>query len=306
MIICENLVKIYKVADLEVVALQGLDLTVEKGEMLAIVGPSGAGKTTLLNILGGLDRPSAGRVVVHGQDLLKMSAPALDKYRRHQVGFVWQQTAHNLIPYLTAQENVELPMTISGLEWKKKSAWAGELLEMVGLGDRRHHRLAHLSGGEQQRVAIAVALANKPILILADEPTGEVDSFTARGIYELFHSLNEAYDLTTIIVTHDAGIIGWVDRVVAIRDGKTATETRQISGARSRVSDQIEEEEEIQTEELVVVDSAGRLQIPEAYREQYGIGERVRLEPTDEGLLIRPAGGGTRGQGDKERGRQGD
>jgi len=303
MIICENLVKIYKVADLEVVALQGLDLTVEKGEMLAIVGPSGAGKTTLLNILGGLDRPSAGRVVVHGQDLLKMSAPALDKYRRHQVGFVWQQTAHNLIPYLTAQENVELPMTISGLEWKKKSAWAGELLEMVGLGDRRHHRLAHLSGGEQQRVAIAVALANKPILILADEPTGEVDSFTARGIYELFHRLNEAYDLTTIIVTHDAGIIGWVDRVVAIRDGKTATETRQIPSVKSQMPDQTEGE--IQTEELVVVDSAGRLQIPEAYREQYGIGERVRLEPTDEGLLIRPAGGGdkrTRRQGEGETG----
>jgi ABC-type lipoprotein export system ATPase subunit len=276
MIICENLVKIYKVAELEVVALQGLDLTVEGGEMIAIVGPSGSGKTTLLNIIGGLDRPSAGKVIVNGQDLLKMSDSELDEYRRHQVGFVWQQVARNLIPYLTARENVELPMTISGLRWKERRGWADELLEMVGLADRRHHKLAQLSGGEQQRVAIAVALANRPILLLADEPTGEVDSATARGIYETFKRLNSSYGLTTIIVTHDPQIAEFVDRIVAIRDGKTSTEIKEERG---------------EYEEYVVLDSAGRLQVPKEYLERFGIKDRAKLEVADEGILIRPVEG---------------
>jgi ABC-type lipoprotein export system ATPase subunit len=276
MIICENLVKIYKVAELEVVALQGLDLTVEGGEMLAIVGPSGSGKTTLLNIIGGLDRPSAGKVIVNGQDLLKMSDSELDEYRRHQVGFVWQQVARNLIPYLTARENVELPMTISGLRWKERRGWADELLEMVGLADRRHHKLAQLSGGEQQRVAIAVALANRPILLLADEPTGEVDSATARGIYETFKRLNSSYGLTTIIVTHDPQIAEFVDRIVAIRDGKTSTEIKEERG---------------EYEEYVVLDSAGRLQVPKEYLERFRIKDRAKLELADEGILIRPVEG---------------
>jgi ABC-type lipoprotein export system ATPase subunit len=276
MIICENLVKIYKVAELEVVALQGLDLTVEGGEMIAIVGPSGSGKTTLLNIIGGLDRPSAGKVIVNGQDLLKMSDSELDEYRRHQVGFVWQQVARNLIPYLTARENVELPMTISGLRWKERRGWADELLEMVGLADRRHHKLAQLSGGEQQRVAIAVALANRPILLLADEPTGEVDSATARGIYETFKRLNSSYGLTTIIVTHDPQIAEFVDRIVAIRDGKTSTEIKEERG---------------EYEEYVVLDSAGRLQVPKEYLERFRIKDRAKLELADEGILIRPVEG---------------
>jgi len=276
MIICENLVKIYKVAELEVVALQGLDLTVEGGEMIAIVGPSGSGKTTLLNIIGGLDRPSAGKVIVNGQDLLKMSDSELDEYRRHQVGFVWQQVARNLIPYLTARENVELPMTISGLRWKERRGWADELLEMVGLADRRHHKLAQLSGGEQQRVAIAVALANRPILLLADEPTGEVDSATARGIYETFKRLNSSYGLTTIIVTHDPQIAEFVSRIVAIRDGKTSTEIKEERG---------------EYEEYVVLDSAGRLQVPKEYLERFRIKDRAKLELADEGILIRPVEG---------------
>ena len=172
LIICENLVKIYKVVDLEVVALQGLDLDVRPGELLAIVGASGSGKSTLLNILGGLDRPSAGRVTVNGRNLLKLSNRELDRYRRFEVGFVWQQTGRNLIPYLTARENVELPMTVAGMGLRAKRAWSQELLEMVDLWEHRWHRLAQLSGGQQQRVAIALALANKPKLLLGDEPTG--------------------------------------------------------------------------------------------------------------------------------------
>jgi putative ABC transport system ATP-binding protein len=161
-VVCENLVKIYKVAGLEVVALQGLNLTVQHGELMGIVGASGSGKSTLLNILGGLDLPSAGRLLVDGRDMLKAGARVLDEYRRTQVGFVWQQTARNLVPYLSAQENVELPMTIEGVAPRPKRAWARELLETVGLWEHRQHRLAQLSGGQQQRVAIAVALANRP------------------------------------------------------------------------------------------------------------------------------------------------
>jgi len=297
LITCDNLVKIYKIAELEVVALQGLDLTVERGEVLGIVGASGSGKSTLLNILGGLDRPSAGRVTVDGQDLLKLSDAGLNRYRRKKVGFVWQQTSRNLIPYLTAQENVELPMMVAGMSRGEKRAWARELLEAVGLYERRRHRLAQLSGGEQQRVAIAVALANKPALLLAGEPTGEVDSATAQTILDTFRRLNETLGLTTIIVTHEPRIVGQVDRVVAIRDGKTSSETiRQVGQLeRAMVGEHpLEEgaaEEEVTYHEYAVLDSAGRLQVPRDYLEQLDIGDRATLEMTDEGILIRPAAG---------------
>jgi putative ABC transport system ATP-binding protein len=296
LILCENLVKIYKVADLEVVALQGLDLIVPEGEMLGIVGASGSGKSTLLNILGGLDQPSAGGVTVDGQDLLKLSDLALDRYRRTQVGFVWQQVARNLIPYLSARENVELPMTVAGLGLREKRARSRELLEQTGLWEHRRHRLAQLSGGQQQRVAIAVALANKPGLLLADEPTGEVDSATAHSLLDLFGELNQAYGLTTIIVTHDPQIARRVDRVVAIRDGKTSTESiRRVSQLeQAMVGDRREPEhvEEIEAfHEYVVLDSAGRLQVPREYLEQLGIGDRVTLDLTDEGILILPVAG---------------
>jgi ABC-type lipoprotein export system ATPase subunit len=264
--------------------------------MLGIVGASGSGKTTLLNILGGLDRPSAGRVTVDGQDLLKLSDAALNRYRRKKVGFVWQQTSRNLIPYLTAQENVELPMNIAGMSRREKRTWARELLQAVGLYERRRHRLAQLSGGEQQRVAIAVALANKPILLLADEPTGEVDSATAQTILETFRRLNEKLGLTTIIVTHEPRVVGQVDRVVAIRDGKTSTETiRQVSQLeRVMVGERLPGEgatEKVTYHEYVVLDSAGRLQVPREYLEQLSIGDRATLEMTDEGILIRPVAG---------------
>jgi putative ABC transport system ATP-binding protein len=292
-IVCDNLVKIYKIADLETVALQGLDLVVAPGELLGIVGPSGSGKSTLMNILGGLDRPSAGRVWVEGQDLLKMSDAALDRYRRSRVGFVWQQSSRNLVPYLSALENVELPMTLAGRNSGTKQEWAEGLLEAVGLVERRHHRLAQLSGGEQQRVAIAVALANNPVLLLADEPTGEVDWATALTIYETIQRLNREYGLTTLIVSHDPGIARHVDRVVVIRDGKTATETVRQSVVNGAPDGEAVAEDGVQGEEvfeeLVVLDSAGRLQVPKEYLEYLNIKGRARLELTEEGILILPA-----------------
>ncbi len=288
-ITCDNLVKIYKVADLEVVALQGLDLTVQPGEMLGIVGASGSGKSTLLNILGGLDRPSAGRVTVDGQDLLKLSNGALNRYRQQEVGFVWQQTGRNLIPYLTALENVQLPMTVAGVNRREKQAWACELLQAVGLYERRHHRLTQLSGGEQQRVSTAVALANKPKLLLGDEPTGEIDSAAAQLVMRTFRRLSEMLNLTTLIVTHDPTIVGQVDRVVAIRDGKTSTETiRRVGQLERAMVGERPTEDDVTYQEYVVLDSAGRLQVPREYLEQLRIGARAQLSLTEHGILIQP------------------
>lgn len=283
-ILCDNLVKIYKVAGLEVVALQGLDLTVAEGELMGIVGASGSGKSTLMNILGGLDRPSAGRVWVGGQSLLDLSDAALTQYRREKVGFVWQQGARNLIPFLTSQENVEMPMVLAGASTNKIPDYAVSLLKAVGLADRRNHKLSQLSGGEQQRVAIAVALANRPKLLLADEPTGELDSTTASTIYDAIKELNRQYGITTLIVSHDPGISKHVGRVVAIRDGKTSSETVRIE---KQAEDTHMAEE--QYEELVVLDSAGRLQIPKEHLNRFNIKGRARLEVTDDGILIKPA-----------------
>jgi ABC-type lipoprotein export system ATPase subunit/bifunctional DNA-binding transcriptional regulator/antitoxin component of YhaV-PrlF toxin-antitoxin module len=301
---CEGLVKIYKVANLEVFALQGLDLQIQRGELLGIVGASGSGKSTLMNILGGLDRPSAGRVWVDGIDLLKLNELTLNRYRSTKVGFVWQQGARNLISYLSALENVKLPIAIGGKGSQINSTKrAEELLETVGLAERRHHRLAEMSGGEQQRVAIAVALANKPTLLLADEPTGEVDTRTANGIFKVFQDLNSQFGLTTIIVSHDQTIARHVNRVVAIRDGKTSSETiRQTQAAvpivpltAQQTADGVqaaavvEKHEEMTFEEVTLLDSAGRLQIPREFLEKHNIKGRVQLEITDDGILIRPA-----------------
>jgi putative ABC transport system ATP-binding protein len=295
-IVCDNLVKIYKVADLEVVALQGLDMIVQSGELLGIVGASGSGKSTLMNVLGGLDRPSAGRAWVDGKDLLKLSNRDLNQYRREEVGFVWQHGARNLIPYLNALENVKLPMTLAGQAGRSVNRRAAELLGVVGLGDRMRHKLSELSGGEQQRVAIAVALANNPKFVLADEPTGELDSVTALAVYELFRDLNRQFGLTMLIVSHDPSIARHVDRVVAIRDGRMATETVRsksangVRGARSTDSTEVETavHEEV-FEELTVLDAAGRLQIPKEYLAQFGIKGRARLEITEDGILVLPA-----------------
>jgi ABC-type lipoprotein export system ATPase subunit len=292
LVVCDNVVKIYRVAELEVVALQGLDLTVRRGEVLGLIGVSGSGKSTLMNILGGLDRPSAGRVRVDGADLLKLSARGLDRYRRDKVGFVWQQGARNLVPYLSAIENVLLPMSLAGRQGRTERAWADDLLRTVGLADRRRHNLQQMSGGEQQRVAIAVALANRPPLLLADEPTGELDSVTADGIYRCFHELNVAYGVTIIIVSHDPGLAYRVDRVVEIRDGRTSSETRRQGGVPPHALNggAHDAEHPPALEELVVVDSAGRLQVPREYLQRLRIAGRVRLELREGEIAIHPAG----------------
>jgi ABC-type lipoprotein export system ATPase subunit len=284
-IVCENLVKIYQVAEIEVVALQGLDLSVASREFLAIVGASGSGKSTLLNVVGGLDRPSAGRVLVDGRDLLKMPGSALDRYRRREVGFVWQQTTRNLIPYLSAQANIELPMILAGTGRRERREWSRELLEAVGLWEHRRHQPAQLSGGQQQRIAIAVSLANKPRLLLADEPTGEVDSATAVDILTLLRQLNRQYGLTIMIVTHDPQVATAVDRVVTIRDGRTSSEAVRRP---AEVEAALAAQPARLFEEYVVVDAAGRLQIPPHLRERRGIGGRVTVELADDGILIKP------------------
>lgn len=283
MIECENLVKIYTQAGVDVVALQGLDLQVDSGEMIAIVGESGSGKSTLLNMIGGLDRPTAGKVAVAGQDLQKVSEKELDQYRCTEVGFIWQQTTRNLTPYLSARENVEIPMRLTTCSAAQRETRAMELLEMVGLTERADHRPEQLSGGEQQRVAIALALANQPALLLADEPTGELDSMTALSIYSLLKEINRANATTIVIVSHDPGIWKHVGRIVAIRDGKTSTETTRIQEADP---DDSSEEPSAHTEELLMVDTAGRVQIPKLALEQTRIGSRVRVEVQENSVTL--------------------
>ena len=219
---CDNLVKIYRVSDLEVMALQGLDLRIYPQEVMAIIGASGSGKSTLLNILGGLDEPTAGSAMVAGWNLGRLTRKQRLIYMREVVGFVWQNVGRNLVPYLTALENVLVPMILSG---KTDRAWARELLEAVGLGHRLQHRPLEMSGGEQQRVAIAIALANRPKVLLADEPTGALDTRSSRQILEVFHHVSSEYGVTVVIVTHDRSMSYAVDRFVQIRDGKTSTET---------------------------------------------------------------------------------
>ncbi|HEX6483282.1 MAG TPA: ABC transporter ATP-binding protein [Ktedonobacteraceae bacterium] len=225
LVTCENLIKIYKTDDLEVVALQGLDLEVAPGEMIALVGASGSGKTTLLNILGGLDTPSAGRAGVAEYDLTRLNEEQRTRYRNLVIGYVWQQSGRNLLPDLTAAANVDLPQVLNGAGKARSTKRTQELLALVGLADMAKKKPAQLSGGEQQRVAIAVALANQPILLLADEPTGELDSVTAHEIIACLRHINEQLGLTIILVTHDVAVASEVDRTLAIRDGRTSTET---------------------------------------------------------------------------------
>ncbi len=299
---CENLVKIYKTDQIEVVALQGLDLQVKKGELVAIVGSSGSGKSTLLNMLGGLDKPSAGALRVGGRNLLKFTEEDYMIYKRNIVGFVWQNNARNLVPYLTAVQNVELPMLLQGQKQRRERAL--ELLDAVGLSHRINSRLDQMSGGEQQRVAIAISLANNPSILLADEPTGSVDTKTSDQILGVFKKLNKEKGITIVIVTHDLRLAKQIDRVIAIRDGRTSSEIIKKTHAeimresKGWGDDAVPQENEAQgeefvSEELIVLDRTGRLQLPKEYLEALEIkgGSRVKadLDKEEERIYIRKA-----------------
>lgn len=260
MIRAEGLVKIYKTKQTEVLALQGLDLQVDTGELTAIIGNSGSGKSTFLNMIGGLDRPSAGSLFVAGSNLFTMTEKELVRYKRETVGFVWQNNGRNLVPYLSVLENVMLPMNLSGTRKKKEKAL--QLLEMVGMSAKKHSRMNMLSGGEQQRIAIAIALANSPKLLLADEPTGSVDAATANYIFDVFSELNRNGQ-TILIVTHDVALSKKVKRVVAIRDGKISSERVLKEAYADRLQESsIDWRAEDTQEEYAIVDKVGRVQIP--------------------------------------------
>jgi ABC-type lipoprotein export system ATPase subunit len=279
LVLCENLVKIYKVADLEVVALQGLDLRVDRAEVIAIVGASGSGKSTLQNILGGVDTPTAGKAAVAGHDLTALRPRERTAYRRRVVGFVWQQTSRNLLPYLDVTQNVELPMLLDGLGGRSRRARTRELLELVGMSERAGERPEHLSGGEQQRVALAVALANEPQLLLADEPTGELDTASANELFSALRWLNEQLGVTVIVLTHDPLVSTQVSRTMQIRDGRTSAET-----LRRRTTDG----QELVAEEFAVLDRVGRLQLPQEYVTALELERRVRLALEEDHIGVWP------------------
>lgn len=295
LVICDNLIKIYKVDDLEVVALQGLDLEVAQGEMIAIVGASGSGKSTLLNILGGLDTPSAGRTLVAGHDLNRLDDDKRARYRSLIVGHVWQQSGRNLLPDLTVAGNVDLPQLLNGTKAAKYKRRTSELLEIVGLTAMAKKKPMQISGGEQQRAALAVALANQPSLVLADEPTGELDSVTTQEIITFMRQLNKELSITIIIVTHDIAIASVVDRTLAIRDGRTSTETiRRNQPITATVTAQspsavIGLSSETH-QESIFIDRTGMLQLPSEAMEQVALRGRADVRIASDHVELWPFG----------------
>ena len=282
---CQNLVKIYKTQETEVLALQGMDISIEEGEVVAIIGASGSGKSTFLNILGGLDKQSAGNITVAGIDLSKMSDNDMLNYKRNIVSFIWQNSARNLLPYLSAIDNIVLPMEIIGKKADYK--FAQKLLDIVGIGDKAQSKLFTLSGGEQQRVAIAMALANKPKILLADEPTGAVDNATANLILDLFRKISDELGITVIIVTHDLKLSAKVDRVIKIRDGRTSTEYIKLDKEDTNLTFEHVGEDKTH-QEFVVIDRVGRLQIPQEWLDKANISpmSRVRLEFDEDNHIV--------------------
>ena len=283
LVVCDNLVRIYQTESIEVQALQGLDLLVHDGEMVAIVGASGSGKSTLLQVLAGVDAPTAGRVHVAGHDLLSLSRAERVGYRRNVVGFVRQQTSRNLVPYLTASEVVDLPMSIAGRPRADRRRRTADLLDAVGVAHCADRRPDQMSGGEQQRVAICVALANEPQILLADEPTGELDSETAQEVFTALRTANRDLGATVVIVTHDTAVSGQVARTVAIRDGRTSSEVL-------RSHDDLAAGAHALGEEYAVMDRAGRVQVPREFREALALTRRVRLALEDDHVQIRSDG----------------
>ncbi|MET8574231.1 ATP-binding cassette domain-containing protein [Streptomyces sp. NPDC005012] len=285
LITCDRLVRGFSVDGVEVQALQGLDLLVRQGELMALVGASGSGKSTLMNILAGLDRPTAGAARVAGHDLLTLSSRERLAYRRRTVGFVWQQTSRNLLPYLTAAQNVALPLRLAraGGRRRAQAERATELLGLLGVAECRDRRPHEMSGGQQQRVALAVALVNDPAVLLADEPTGELDSETAEQVFAAFRTVNETLGTTVVIVTHDQSVAAEVRRTVAIRDGRTATEVLRRSEVDSATG-----RESLVAREYAMLDRAGRLQLPAEYVRALGMRDRVSLELEPDHIAVRP------------------
>lgn len=265
---CDGLVKIYKTEELEVMALQGLDFEIEKGEIMAVIGKSGSGKSTLMNIIGGLERPTAGKIIVDGVNLADMTEREMNEYRKTKVGFVWQKSSRNMLGYLSAQDNIINAMSFSGKSMREKKKKAKRLLEMVGLPNKSGSYPNQMSGGEQQRVAIAIALANDPEILLADEPTGAVDTKTSDHIQELFKHLNKTLGITIIIVTHDYRLAERVDRAVMISDGKISSEKRGREA------------------EYTVLDKARRLQLRSDMLEDAGIDSNRVKVTVKEGQII--------------------
>ncbi|MCM0640222.1 ABC transporter ATP-binding protein [Cellulomonas wangsupingiae] len=285
LIVCESLVRIYQSEGIEVQALQGLDLLVDEGELVAVVGASGSGKSTLLSVLSGLDVPTAGNVRVGEWDLMTMTARERVEYRRSTVGFVWQQTARNLVPYLTSAENVALPMALAGRPRRQRRADAAALLDVLGVAYCADRRPAQMSGGEQQRVAIAVGLANSPRVLFADEPTGELDTATSHDVLGAMQAVNRDLGTTVVVVTHDPGVSDHVQRTVAIRDGRTSSEVLRRTATRDDGT-----EHEV-AEEFAVLDRAGRVQLPREYRETLDLVGRVRLTLEEAHVAVRPGHG---------------
>jgi ABC-type lipoprotein export system ATPase subunit len=269
-ITCKRVVKVYRVAQHELVALRGIDFQMEKGEMVAIVGPSGAGKSSLLNLLGGLDRPTAGQLTIDGLNLLELNGGRLADYRLRRVGFVWQQIERNLLAHRSALRNVTLPMMLAGLPFYQRRARARSLLEAVGIPELAHKRPPQLSGGQQQRVAFAVALANEPPLLLLDEPTGALDRASAEQVMRLVNQLRAERGLTVLLATHDMEVAAYADRVLTLRDGALGQELAYPD------------------DDAPILDSNGRVRLPELVRAQLSEAARIAVEIRPEGVLLRP------------------
>ena len=287
LIVCDGLVKIFKTEDVEVMALQGLDMKIKRGELMSVIGKSGSGKSTLMNIIGGLEKPSAGKIIINGKNLSEMTEKEMVTYRKKTVGFVWQKSERNLFKYLTALENIEAAMNFSGKSKKEKRSKALELLEMVGMSHKKDSYPTKMSGGEQQRIAIAVAIANEPDILLADEPTGAVDTKTSNHIQDLFRKLNKELGITIIIVTHDMKLAAKVDRVVMISDGKISTEKIMKQEYREKI-DSLTDAELVEDahEEFSVLDKAGRVQLSDEMLESAGIDTNKVKVTVEDGKVI--------------------
>ncbi|HEU5390094.1 MAG TPA: ABC transporter ATP-binding protein [Streptosporangiaceae bacterium] len=282
MIVCDRLVRIYTGVGIEVQALQGLDLLIAEGELTALIGAAGTGKSTLMNILAGLDTPTAGMVWVAGHNLGAMTARERLAYRRTVTGFIWQQTSRNLLPYLTARQNILLPMRLSELGRREHKRRAGLLLDTLGIAHCADRPPDRMSGGEQQRAAIATALANQPKVLLADEPTGELDSATARDVFAALQTANTELGVTVLVVTHDPAVSSQVRRTIAIRDGKTSSETIRHAATDAHG------ETTVHAREYATLDRAGRVQLPRAMTRRLGMRNRVELQEEPDHIRVWP------------------